>query len=84
MYLIIHVLDLRIGELPAGLLGHVVIYDAFGETKIGEISPCQRSEKVGEVISYACFYLIKFTLAGKMGNSGEIQNYTNSKQNRCV
>ena len=52
MYLIIHVLDLRIGELPAGLLGHVVIYDAFGETKIGEISPCRRSEKVGEVISY--------------------------------
>ena len=53
MYLIVHVLDLRIGELPAGLLGHVVIYDAFGETKIGEISPCRRSEKVGEVISYA-------------------------------
>ena len=60
MYLIVHVLDLRIGELPAGLLGHVAIYDTFGETKIGEISPCRRSEKVGEVISYVNFRVIGF------------------------
>ena len=40
------------GELSVGLVGHVVIYDSFGETKIVEISPCQRSGKVGEVISY--------------------------------